>query len=25
MMVDHANVRWAERILQQAGVPQRET
>ena len=25
MMVDHANVRWAERILRQAGVPQRET
>ena len=25
MMVDRANVRWAERILRQAGVPPRET
>jgi citrate lyase subunit beta/citryl-CoA lyase len=24
MMVDYANVRWAERILQQTPVPQRE-
>ena len=25
MMVDHANVRWAERILRQAGAPQGDT